>query len=165
MTTRNRRAGVEDRWTKTDGTPSVSQGKGLRWRARYVDDDGREHAKGFGKRSAAQRWLDELTAAQVTGTYVDPRLGAVTFASFYRDWSNRQVWTSGTRTNMDLVMRSVPFGDVPLADLRVSHLESWVAAMAEGFAASTVRSRFANVRTVIRAAVGIGVCPVTSPDG
>jgi integrase len=41
-----------------------------------------------------------------------------------------------------------------LADLRVSHLESWVAAMAEGFAASTVRSRFANVRTVLRAAVG-----------
>jgi integrase len=89
----------------------------------------------------------------VVGTYVDPALGKVTFASFYADWSARQVWVSGTRTNMDLVIGSVPFGDVPLADLRASHLESWVASMAATFAPSTVRSRFANIRTVIRAAV------------
>ena len=50
---RNRRAGVEDRWTKTvrdeDGNtqkvPSTGHGKGLRWRARYVGPDGKERAK------------------------------------------------------------------------------------------------------------------------
>lgn len=56
---RNRRAGVEDRWNKTvhhpDGTtttvPSANHQKGSRWRARYVDDAGREHVKGFAARS------------------------------------------------------------------------------------------------------------------
>ena len=47
---RNRRSGVEDRWTKTirdaDGNlqtvPSANYGNGKRWRARYVDDECRE---------------------------------------------------------------------------------------------------------------------------
>ena len=52
---RNRRAGVEDRWSRSDGTPAATHGKGLRWRGRYVDDRGREHAKGFGRRTDAQR--------------------------------------------------------------------------------------------------------------
>jgi hypothetical protein len=153
MTKRNRRSGVEDRWTRSDGTPSATHGSGMRWRARYVDDEGREHAKGFDTKRQAQQSLDEITAAQMVGTYVDPALGKVTFTSFYRDWSARQVWVSGTRINMDLVMRSVPFGNVALTDLRASHLESWVATMAQAFAPSTVKSRFANVRTVLRAAV------------
>lgn len=152
---RNRRSGVEDRWTRADGTPSATSGSGMRWRARYVDDEGHEHAKGFDTKRQAQQWVNEVTTAQMTGTYVDPTAGKVTFGSFYRDWSARQVWVSGTRTNMDLVMRSVPFADVALADLRASHLESWVAAMAQTFAPSTVKSRFANVRirTVLQAAV------------
>lgn len=49
MMKRNRRAGVEDHWHKTirqpDGTtttvPSANNGKGSRWRARYVDENGR----------------------------------------------------------------------------------------------------------------------------
>ena len=59
---RNRRAGVEDRWTKTirdehghtQTVPSASHGKGTRWRARYVDERGREHAKGFTRKVDAQ---------------------------------------------------------------------------------------------------------------
>jgi integrase len=154
MTMRNRRAGVEDRWTKSDGTPSANHGKGLRWRARYVDSEGREHSKGFARKTDAQAWLDQITAAQITGTYTDPRLGKVTFGSFYTDWSARQVWVPGTRANMNLAAGSVPFADVPLADLRVSHIETWVAAMTQsGLAASTIRTRFANIRAVIRAAV------------
>jgi integrase len=161
MTKRSRRSGVEDRWSKTirddDGTTrtvrSAAYGSGKHWRARYVDDDGREHAKGFDTKTAATSWLLTTMAALETGSYVDPKQGKATFASFYRDWSERQVWVSGTRTNMDLVIGAVPFGDVPLTDLRASHLESWVASMAQTFAPSTVRSRFANVRTVIRAAV------------
>jgi hypothetical protein len=47
---RNRRSGVEDRWTKTvwdaDGNAqtvaSANDGIGKRWRERYVDERGRE---------------------------------------------------------------------------------------------------------------------------
>ena len=131
---RNRRAGVDHLWRKTvrdpDGTtrtvPSARDGRGLRWRARYVDDDGRERTKALGRKTGAQTWLDNIISAQVTGTYVDPQLGKITLRSFYRDWSARQVWVSGTRHAMDLAANSVTFGDVALTELRVSHVEAWV---------------------------------------
>lgn len=51
---RNRRAGVEDRWTKTvrdehgntKTVPSANHGKGSRWRARYVDDQAASTPRG-----------------------------------------------------------------------------------------------------------------------
>jgi hypothetical protein len=127
---RNRRSGVEDRWSKTvrlpDGTtetvPSAVHGTGKRWRARYVDEEGREHAKGFARKTDAQSWLDtEITAAFATGTYVDPKRGKITFASFYKEWSTRQVWESSTRHVMDQagplghLRRRRPGGVAPLA--------------------------------------------------
>src|SRR4051794_13619510 len=92
--TRNRRSGVEDRWMKTvrdaegnsQTVPSSTHGTGMRWRARYVDDDGKERAKGFKTKALAKAWLDEIVSSQITGTYVDPALGSVTFASYYKDW-------------------------------------------------------------------------------
>ena len=159
---RNRRAGVEDRWTKTvrdehgnaRTVPSAAHGTGKRWRARYVDDDGREHAKGFATKTAANAWLATTVAALITGSYVDPESGKVTFASFYLDWSARQIWMGTTRRAMDLAANSVPFSGVPLAELRPSHLEAWVKALQDrGLAPGTIKTRFGNVRSVIRAAV------------
>lgn len=159
---RNRRAGVEDRWSKTvrlpDGStetvPSAAHGKGLRWRARYVDENGKEHAKGFARKTDATAWLNGVVAAQETGSYVDPKLGKVTFTSFYKDWAPRQVWETSTRHVMDQMCRLVTFGDVALADLRPSHLESWVKAMQDAeLEPSTIRTRFNNARTVLRAAL------------
>ena len=45
-----------------------------KWRARYRDDSGRQHARHFDRKIDAQRWLDEFTAAVVPGQYVD-RIG------------------------------------------------------------------------------------------
>lgn len=93
-------------------------------------------------------------AAQENGSYVDPARGKVTFSSYYKVWSPQQVWVSGTHHVMDQAVRSVTFGDVPLGELRPSHVESWVKAMQEaGLQPSTIRTRFSNVRSVIRAAV------------
>lgn len=163
MQTRNRRASVEDRWHKTirlpDGTtdtvPSKAYGSGKRWRARYVDDEGREHSRGFARKTDAQSWLDtEITAKFATGTYVDPQLGKVTFASFYRDWSTRQIWVTSTTTSMDLAANSVTFSNVGLADIRPSHVEAWVKSMQDkDLKPLTIKTRFGHVRTVIRAAV------------
>lgn len=150
---RNRRSGVEDRWRKADGSPSAADGKGKRWRARYVDDAAQEHARSFARKVDAQAWLDEVTAAQVTGNYIDPKRGAVTFSAFYKEWSKRQVWVKGTMAAMDLAAKSVTFGHTPLVDLRPSHVEAWVKAMQDKeLEPSTIRTRFNNVRSVLRAA-------------
>ena len=58
---------------------SIAKRPDGRYRARYRGPDGIEHAKHFTRKTDAQRWLDEQTAAMVTGHYVDPRAGRVTF--------------------------------------------------------------------------------------
>jgi Phage integrase, N-terminal len=123
------------------------------WRARYRDEAGREHAKHFPRKVDAQRWLDEVTASVVTGSYVDPKAGQITFAAYFEQWSARQVWVSGTVLAMKLAARSVTFSDTPLRSIRRSHIEAWVKSMnAAELAPGTVATRFNNVRAVFRAA-------------
>ncbi|MFE5292995.1 tyrosine-type recombinase/integrase [Isoptericola sp. NPDC056618] len=125
-----------------------------RWRARYRDDAGKEHAKHFDRKVDAQRWLDEVTAALVTGAYADPRAGRVTFDAWWHQWASRQVWEDTTSRSMDLTRRSVTFGDVPLRSLRPSHLEGWVKAMtSKGLAPTTIASRMNGVRSAFKAAI------------
>ncbi len=72
----------------------MKRGNG-QWRARYRDDVDREHAKHFDRKVDAQQWLNEVTASLVTGTYVDPRAGSVTFERFYAQWSAAgDLWTA-----------------------------------------------------------------------
>jgi integrase len=158
---RSQRSGVEDLFTKrvkVDGVmqtvPSKRAGRGLRWRARFVDDTGHEATRAFGRKVDAQAWLDEQTAARITGTYVDPRSGKVTFASYYETWSDDQIWVQNTRLAMDLAANSVTFGDVAFADLKPSHIQAWVKTMQDKpLEPTTIRTRFANVHSVLRAAV------------
>jgi integrase len=153
---RNRRAGVEDRWFTRDGSQSTRHGHGLRWMGRYVED-GREVTRSFARKADAQAWIAGVVTGQTTETLIAPELGAVTFGSFYRDWSVRQVWETSTRRAMDLAAGSVSFGDVALVELRASHVEAWVKTMIDdGLAATTIRTRFANVHNVVRAAVRDG---------
>jgi integrase len=136
------------------------------WRARYRDAEGREHARHFQRKVDAQRWLDEVTAAVVTGQYVDPNAGRVTVAAYYARWAEDQVWAPGTRRAMDLAMRTATFGDVPLRALRRSHIERSVKAMVTaGLAPSTIHTRSNNVRAVLRAAVRDRVLATDPSDG
>jgi integrase len=125
-----------------------------RWRARYRDPSGKEHAKHFARRIDGQQWLDRQAAALVSDQWVDPKAGRITFAGYFREWAGRQVWVPGTVRSMDLVVRTVPFADTGLSRIRRSHVEAWVKSMdTAGLAAGTVRMRVNNARAVFRAAV------------
>lgn len=140
--------------------------RGNAWRARYRDDANREHARHFRTRADAQRWLDEVTAAQMTGAYVDPRAGRITLADYFETWSRSQIWAESTRRSKVSIMRSVTFADVPLAALRRSHLQAWVHKMvADGIAPTTIRTRVAAVRGVLHAAVADRVIATDPADG
>ena len=56
-----------------------------RWRARHREAVDKEHSRHFARKLDAQRWLDEVTASVVTGQYVDPKAGRVTFETFYAE--------------------------------------------------------------------------------
>lgn len=84
---------------------------------------------------------------------MDPVRGKVTFSSFYNEWSSRQVWVPGTVKAMNLATSSVTFSTVAMAQRRPSHLETWVKAMQDKpLAPGTIKTRFNNVRSVLRAA-------------
>jgi integrase len=131
---------------------STANGK---WRARYRDETGHEHTRHFDRKVDAQQWLDQVTAAVVTGTYADPKSGQITFAAFYGEWSARQVWAPGTVLAMSLAARSVPFAAKPMRQVRRSDVEEvWIKSMdAAGLAPGTIKTRYVNVRSVFRAAV------------
>ncbi len=57
---------------------SIAKRPDGRWRARYRDSGGQEHARHFRRKTDAQKWLDEQTAALVAGTHVAPRDARIT---------------------------------------------------------------------------------------
>ena len=46
---------------------SIARRDDGRWRARYRDPAGREHARHFTRKVDAQRWLDDVVTAVNTG--------------------------------------------------------------------------------------------------
>ncbi|MGV0732854.1 tyrosine-type recombinase/integrase [Mycolicibacter sinensis] len=161
MMRRNRRAGVEDRWTKTvrvDGesrtAPSSRHGKGLRWLARYVDDAGREHTKSFARKVDAGRWLEGQTAAVVSGTHVDPRAGEVTFRDYAERWRKMQVQRPSSQAHVETMLRrhTYPvFGDRQLASIMPSDVQAWVKGLA--LAPATVAVIHGIASTIFKSAV------------
>ncbi|MFS0898937.1 tyrosine-type recombinase/integrase [Mycolicibacterium litorale] len=153
--TRNHRAGVEDRWRKTDGTPTATDGKGKRWRARYVAPDGKERAKGFDRKTDAQRWLNEVTASVVTGQYVDPKAGQVTFRDYAERWREMQVQRPSSRAHVETMLRrhAYPtFGDRQLSSILPSDVQAWVKSL-DYLAPATVGVVHGLVSTVMKAAI------------
>ncbi|ROS34518.1 site-specific integrase [Curtobacterium sp. PhB78] len=132
---------------------SIKQRPDGAWRARYRDDEGKEHSKHFARKRDAQSWLDEVTTAVRTGSYVDPRASRSTLASFYAEWAPRQVWSEGTIRAADRAIDSCTFREVPFGKLKRSHAESWIKALEQDLAASTIRTRVKYVRGALRGAV------------
>jgi integrase len=166
---RNRRAGVEDRWTKTvrdehgnaQTVPSAASGTGKRWRARYVDERGREHAKGFTRKVDAQAWLDGQTAALVSGTHVAPRDAQLTVSQ----WCD--MWIEGYKVNRDSSVRQArthinhivaEFGDMPLSAIRPTLVKTWLAKVkADGFQESYRYAMYSRLSQILADAVTDGL--------
>lgn len=162
-------AHVEDRWEKVvDGrkAPTDRHGRGNRWRARYLDPNGRERSQTFARKLDAERFLATVETDKLRGAYLDPSAGRVTLDEYFAEWSQRQLWETNTRAAMRLAMRSTQLGTVTLAQLRRSHIESWIKRMdADGLAAGTIKTRVNNVRSVLRAAVRDRAIALDPSDG
>ena len=105
-----------------------------RWRARYRDSRGREHARHFTRRIDAQRWLDSVTTAVQTGTYVDPALGKITVAEWSERWLAGQAHLepSTVRADASVVRKHVLPGvgrNFALADVSHADVQAWVSRL------------------------------------
>ncbi len=131
------------------------------WRARYRDDADKEHARHFARKVDAQRWLDETTAAVVTGAYVDPKTAKVTV----EQWCG--TWLQGYATRRASTVRQAEvhiahinrqFGEMPLSAVRPSHVRSWTAKLkADELATSYIYALHSRLSQVMGDAVHDGI--------
>ena len=139
---------------------SIHKRSNGKWRARYRDPDGREHARHFDRKVDAQRWLDKVTVDLLTGRYVDPNAGRTALGAFAVRWLAAQTFDPLTRETIESRIRVqiVPhLGDVELRQLRPSTIQAWVRGRQAELAPSYCRLLLANLSTILAAAVDDGL--------
>jgi integrase len=95
-------AHVEDRWFRRAGGELIRTpryGTGLRYRARWIDPDGRERSESFPdkKKGAADNFLIKIAADMLAGTYLDPEAGKETLRSYAARWLASRTHDATTR--------------------------------------------------------------------
>ena len=132
-----------------------------RYRARYRDHAGKEHARHFARKVDAQRWLDEETTKLQTGAWVDPKTAKTTVA----EWC--AVWIEGYAVHRNSTVRQArthlvhiedAFGSRRLSTVKPSDVKGWVAKLkAEGLSDSYVYALHARLSQIFADAVHDGV--------
>jgi hypothetical protein len=95
-------AHIEDRWYRVqdgDRVPTPLCGRGLRYRVRYTDPDGRERSKSFPDRDkrAAEAFLVTVEADKLRGSYIDPQAGRISLRRYASEWLAAQTFDESTR--------------------------------------------------------------------
>lgn len=142
---------------------SIDRRPNGRWRARYYDAAGKQHARHFGRKVDAQRWLDEVTASVVSGTYVSPATARTTVDEWATTWlAGYAQHRRGTVRQAEVHLRRIraEFGSMALRDVRPSHVKAWVSRMrAEGLADSYVYATYRRLAQVMGDAAADGIIP------
>jgi integrase len=115
------------------------------YRARYRPaPNSAQKTRTFTRKVDAQRWLDEVTAALVTGQFVDPNAGRQTVRDYAGQWRLSQVHRPTTAAHVETMLRLHVYpvlGDRPLASVFPSDVQSLVKRLSGILAPSTGRRR------------------------
>ncbi len=135
---------------------SIAKRRDGRWRARYRDAENKEHSKHFDRKIDGQRWLDEVTAAVVTGQYVDPAAGRITLRTYSQQWLEQQPHRPGTARLYERTLRlhiHPVLGDRQLGAVRRSDVQGLVSKLGQALAPKTVENAYKLLRAIFAAAV------------
>jgi hypothetical protein len=112
---------------------SVEKRPNRRWRARYRDASGKEHARHFDRKVDAERWEAAMKAAVAKGDWIDPGRSKVTVGEWASRWLDAQVQLKpSTRARYTGVLRTqvLPrWGRVPLSAVTHADVAEWVARL------------------------------------
>ncbi len=133
------------------------------WRARYRDESGREHARHFSTKREGQRWLDEQTAALVSGMHVESARARMTLGEWASTWlqgyeRNRASTVRQAKVHLRVIVADL--GNRPLKAVRPSEVNMWVASLtARGYAPSTTYALHRRLSQLFTDAVHDGLIP------
>jgi integrase len=131
------------------------------WRARYRDGAGTEYSRHFVRKVDAQRWLDGVTTAVTSGTYVDPGRSSITVGKWSHRWLATKVdLKPSTHARYEGLLRVniLPrWNSITLADVTHEGIAAWVGELSRsGLSASTVRQAHRVLSLVFSLAVRDG---------
>lgn len=129
---------------------------GFVYRARYEGPDGKERTRHFKTKKEATKWLNEQSAQIVTGTYVDPNAGRITFGEYAEEWRDRQVHRPSTASDYEVQLRLHAYprlGSTRLNELQPGQVQAWVKGLSTTLAPATVRKIHGIVAGILNDAV------------
>lgn len=130
--------------------------RGASWRVRWYDPGGKHRSKTFARKIDAERWLVRVTHDMLTGAYVDPGAGKVTFREVAEGWRAMKVHAASTREQVDGHFRRHVYptlGEMPIAAIRPSHVQGLVNQLGMKLAPATVEVIYAYLANVFKLAV------------
>jgi len=130
----------------------------ITWRARYRAPGGDERSRSFTRRSDADRFLANIEAEKVRGSWLDPRRSETKLRDWAESWLSSVVHLKPkTRAGYESLLRSsiLPaFGEAPLSKLQPQHVREWLGDLtARGMSPSRVRQSFMLLSNLLNAAV------------
>jgi integrase len=141
---------------------SIAKREDGKYRARYRDPAGKQHARHFTRKVDATAWLDKIRGELVKGDYIDPA-GAKTI---FDEWAQRVHASTvnlrpSTRARDDSCYRvhvEPAFGGLPLGAIDHLAVREWIAALsASELSAATVQKCAQVLAKIMRAAVDAGL--------
>lgn len=155
---RNRRASVEDLWRDRHNQPTKLDGIGKRWRARYVDGNGKEVTRRFDRKREAQSFLDDITTTLVTGTYVAPGAGKATIDQLHAQWLGTQAHLKATTRATREVTYSKHvepvWGATRVAEVQQTAVSAWITKLSgDGAQPATIENSLGVLRMICAMAV------------
>jgi integrase len=140
-----------------------------KWRARYRDPAGREHARHFVRKIDAERWLAGQEIAKARGEWIDPARARVTVADWAPTWlATKSALKAKTRLSYESVLRTwvLPrWGRTPLAAIGHADVVRWQAEMRSQLGPSRTRQAVDVLSQCLRLAVRDGRLTRNVADG
>lgn len=129
-----------------------------RYRARYRDDDGCEHAQHFRTKAEGELWLKEQGARLIRGEWVDPRRAQLTVAEWSETWMAGRVHLKPKTVagyESLLRVRVLPkWGKVKLSKVTHGQVVAWVSKMRrDGLSPSQTRQAYHLLTSMLDDAV------------
>jgi integrase len=126
-----------------------------RYRARWLDPDGRERSKTFTRLESARRHLTAVEGAKLNRSYIQE--SKITVAEYARQWAKTRPHRQTTADRIAYLIGKhvdgTSLGDRRLSAARPSEVQAWVSDRAKVLAPSTVRLLVSVLRSIFSAAV------------
>lgn len=142
---------------------SITKRPNGRYRLRWRDHDGKEHARDFKLARDAKAERSRVEEALRQGHGTDPAARKITVNAWCDKWIDGYTARESTRrqakTHLEIIRRD--FGGKRLANVKPSDVRAWVRALQdEGRAPSYVYALHSRLRQIMEDAVHDGIIPV-----